>query len=153
MKVAVGLEIGYASFAQYCTVVSVLLQLILYLATGSLADYGENRKQLLVFNTFICVLATWGTIFTGSDHLFWFNGLLFIIAVLGFNAAVVFYNAYLPILVEASPVVLGAKAVGQSREKVTTIMTQLTHVISVKGLTTGFVGQLVFLFLKFSDFI
>ena len=143
-----GLQIGYASFAQYCTVVSVILQLILYVTMGSLADYGENRKRLLILNTYIGVIATWSTLFTGSDDLFWLNGLVFIISVIGFNFAVVFYNAYLVILVEASPDVLEAKATDQPNEQVVAITRQLTHVISVKGLATGFAGQLVFLLIN-----
>lgn len=139
-----GMEIGYASFPLYCTVLSVIIQLIIYVTMGSFADYGPNRKRLLIVNTYIGILATCTIFFTGSASLYWFNGLLYIISVVGFNFAVVFYNAYLPVLVEACPEVLEARAKGQT-EVVKSLTKQLTHFISLKGLATGFTGQLIYL--------
>ena len=105
-----GSDIGYASFPQYCTAVSVVIQLIVYITMGSFADYGKNRKNMLMINTWIGILASLALLFTGHDEAYWINGLLYIVAVVGFNFAVVFYNAYLPVLVLASPSVLEAKA-------------------------------------------
>lgn len=140
-----GSSVGFASFPQYCTIASVALQLLLYISMGSFADYGANRKRFLIGNTWIGIALLCMTLLTGSDSLYWLNGLIYISVSVAFNFAVLFYNAYLPLLVNASPVVREARAKHETAHAIGEISRHLTHIISLEGLATGFTGQLIFL--------
>lgn len=62
---------------------------------GAIADYSRNRKRFLLIFTFACVLAT-GLMFFVQDGMVATGMLLFIVANIGFEGGLVFYDAFLP---------------------------------------------------------
>ncbi len=62
---------------------------------GGIADYAGLRKRLLVFYTYICILAVTGfSLLTPGEALFGF--ILIVIANIGMEGGLVFYNSFLP---------------------------------------------------------
>lgn len=140
-----GFKLGYATFPQYCTTVSVLLQLVAYVSLGSLADYGSNRRKMLILNTVIGSIALlWSTSIADSSY-YWVNGVLYLVASVTFSFAVVFYNAYLPLLARAQPNVMKAIQEEQSLKDIKFLVNESTHKISANGFAFGLGGQIVFL--------
>ncbi len=65
---------------------------------GAIADYAHKKKMFLIGFTLLCVVSTALLSFTAEGTVALAMG-AFIAAVVGFEAAVVFYNAFLPQLV------------------------------------------------------
>src|SRR5688500_5608496 len=82
------------SFFPTCVSVAVFLQVFLLPILGSVADYSNLKKKMMALFCYIAVAATCLMFFV-TGRLYWLGGLLFIIANLGFGAAVVFYNSFL----------------------------------------------------------
>jgi MFS transporter, UMF1 family len=62
---------------------------------GGIADYGGLRKRLLVFYTYICVIAVAGfSLLKPGEALLGF--ILIVIANIGMEGGLVFYNSFLP---------------------------------------------------------
>ena len=59
-----------------------------------IADYSNLKKKMMALFCYIAVAATCLMYFV-DGRLYWLGGLLFIVANLGFGAAVVFYNGFL----------------------------------------------------------
>jgi len=83
------------AFYPFCVTVSVLLQVFFLPILGTLADYTQLKKRLLVGFATIGAVATMLLVFVQGNWIM-AGGLLFIAANFSFGAAVVFYNAYLP---------------------------------------------------------
>lgn len=82
------------SFFPTCVSVAVFLQIFLLPILGSIADYSNLKKKMLALFCYIAVAATCLMFFVGGS-LYWLGGFLFIVANLGFGAALVFYNGFL----------------------------------------------------------
>jgi len=90
-----GYSIESQAFYPFCVSLSVILQVIFLPILGTLADYTNLKKRLMLGFAYTGAIATMLLFFiTGKTILF--GGLLFIIANLSFGAAIVFYNAFLP---------------------------------------------------------
>ncbi len=83
------------AFYPFCVTVSVILQVIFLPILGTLADYSNLKKRLLLLFAYVGSIATISLFFVTGDGVM-MGGLLFIIANFSFGAALVFYNAYLP---------------------------------------------------------
>ncbi len=62
---------------------------------GAIADYSAGKKRFLLFFTLLCITATSLLYFVGPGQIFW-GIFLFVIANIGFEAGLVFYDAFLP---------------------------------------------------------
>jgi UMF1 family MFS transporter len=62
---------------------------------GAVADYGAGKKRFLGILTSLCVLATSGLFFIHTGMIF-FGMALLILSNIGFEAGLVFYDAFLP---------------------------------------------------------
>lgn len=82
------------SYFPTCVSVAVLLQVFLLPILGSVADYSNLKKKMMAVFCYIGVTATCLMFFV-TGKVYWLGGLLFIVANLGFGAAVVFYNSFL----------------------------------------------------------
>jgi UMF1 family MFS transporter len=82
------------SFFPTCVSVAVFLQIFLLPILGAVADYSNLKKKMMVLFCYVAVTANCLMFFV-TGRLYWLGGLLFIIANLGFGAAVVFYNGFL----------------------------------------------------------
>ncbi len=75
--------------------ISMLCVALLSPILGAVADYGAGKKRFLFLFTYLCIAATIGTFFVEADMVL--MGMLFVIlANIGFEAGLVFYDAFLP---------------------------------------------------------
>ncbi|KAI9019080.1 autophagy-related protein 22-like protein [Hyaloraphidium curvatum] len=92
-----------SSYAFYITAIGVGVQAFLFISIGALADYGGMRKGMLIFfavlGSVLCVLF----LAVVNPSLYWLAGLLAVLSNVAFGASIVFYNSYLPLLVESHP--------------------------------------------------
>jgi len=77
------------------TSLSMFITALISPILGSIADYSAGKKRFLLFFTLTCILATTLLYFTGRGDIF-LGLLLFVIANVGFEAGLVFYDAFLP---------------------------------------------------------
>lgn len=75
--------------------ISMFIVAILSPVLGAVADYGAGKKRFLWIFTALCILATSALYFVGPSMIFWGMTLL-ILANVGFEAGLVFYDAFLP---------------------------------------------------------
>lgn len=96
--VASGEPIGdlYWSFA---TSIAMVITAIISPVLGAIADYSAGKKRFLLFFTALCITATASLYFVGEGAIFW-GIFLFVIANIGFEAGLVFYDAFLPEITE-----------------------------------------------------
>jgi len=78
-----------------CVSISVGAQVFLLPILGALGDYSDLKKRLMALFCYIAVVANCLMFFI-QGNLYLLGGILFIIANVGFGAALVFYNAFLP---------------------------------------------------------
>jgi UMF1 family MFS transporter len=62
---------------------------------GAIADYSAGKKRFLLFFTMLCIIGTASLYFIGPGQIFW-GIFLFVLANIGFEAGLVFYDAFLP---------------------------------------------------------
>ena len=62
---------------------------------GAIADYSAGKKRFLLFFTMLCIIGTSSLYFIGPGQIFW-GIFLFVLANIGFEAGLVFYDAFLP---------------------------------------------------------
>jgi UMF1 family MFS transporter len=74
---------------------SMLIVALLSPVLGAVADYGAGKKRFLGLFTALCIGATAGLYFVEASMIVWGMALL-ILANIGFEAGLVFYDAFLP---------------------------------------------------------
>src|SRR4030066_163486 len=77
------------------TSIAMLITAFISPVLGAIADYGAGKKRFLLFFTFLCILGTSSLYFIGPGQIFW-GIFLFVLANVGFEAGLVFYDAFLP---------------------------------------------------------
>ncbi len=97
--VAQGESIGdlYWSLA---TSISMTITAIISPVLGAIADYSAGKKRFLLFFTLLCIFSTASLYFVEEGNIF-FGIFLFVIANIGFEAGLVFYDAFLPEITES----------------------------------------------------
>jgi UMF1 family MFS transporter len=83
------------SLPSLCVSISVGAQVFLLPVLGSLGDYSDLKKRLMVLFCYIAVVANCLMFFI-QGNLYIVGGLLFIVANVCFGASIVFYNSFLP---------------------------------------------------------
>ncbi len=106
--------------------VSMLLTGFLSPILGAISDYSAGKKRFLLLFSLLCIIPTGLLYFTGAGDIY-LALLLFIIANVGFEASLVFYDSFLPELTTA-------KNYGR---------------VSGYGFAMGYLGSLVVLALAF----
>ncbi|GMH89494.1 hypothetical protein TrVE_jg5672 [Triparma verrucosa] len=147
-----GITTGFASVSFMCTVISVVLQLFVFVGFGGLADYGDLRKKMFIGANTVGSLCCMLVMFGESIDMFWFNGLMMIIANVSYGFSVVFYNAYLPLLTMAHPDVAKVADSTNDESQIIDVINTVSSRISTRGFATGFTGQLIFLIINFAIF-
>ena len=134
--------------------ISVLFQAIAFITVGSLGDYGNYRKRGLVYASTIGAIACCLFILLPiSASMYWVGGLLIMISNVSLGVSVVFYNSYLPLMVEDTAEVFaavnaekqglleqGAVASEKSQESAHKAREAANSEISSKGMMWGYVG-------------
>lgn len=77
------------------TSIAMIITAIISPVLGAIADYSTGKKRFLLFFTLLCIIATSLLYFVGEGMIFW-GIFLFVIANIGFEAGLVFYDAFLP---------------------------------------------------------
>ncbi len=77
------------------TSISMLITAIISPILGAIADYSAGKKRFLLFFTLACIISTSLLYFVNRGDIF-LGLLLFVIANVGFEAGLVFYDAFLP---------------------------------------------------------
>jgi len=79
----------------FSTSIAMLITAFISPVLGAIADYGAGKKRFLLFFTLLCILGTSSLYFIGPGQIFW-GIFLFVLANVGFEAGLVFYDAFLP---------------------------------------------------------
>ncbi len=77
------------------TSIAMIITALISPVLGAIADYSAGKKRFLLFFTLLCILGTASLYFIGSGDIFW-GIFIFVIANVGFEAGLVFYDAFLP---------------------------------------------------------
>lgn len=77
------------------TSIAMLVTAIISPVLGAIADFSAGKKRFLLFFTSLCILNTGLLYFVGSGDIFW-GIFVFVLANIGFEAGLVFYDAFLP---------------------------------------------------------
>lgn len=77
------------------TSLAMIITAIISPILGAIADYSTGKKRFLLFFTLLCIVATSLLYFVGEGMIFW-GIFLFVIANIGFEAGLVFYDSFLP---------------------------------------------------------
>ena len=77
------------------TSIAMILTAIISPILGAIADYSAGKKRFLLFFTLLCITATSSLFFVGSGNVF-MGVLIFVLANVGFEAGLVFYDSFLP---------------------------------------------------------
>ena len=77
------------------TSIAMLITAFIAPVLGAIADYSAGKKRFLLFFTLLCIVATASLYFIGPGQVFW-GIFVFVLANIGFEAGLVFYDAFLP---------------------------------------------------------
>ena len=146
------LSIRPDSAATYFISLSVLTQAFTFIALGPLADFGALRYKLLVSFGVSGAIATSSLFFVWTPSLWWLAGMGIVVSNTCIGASIIFYNAFLPLLVEGHEDVIAAKrndAVVTKDDEAstpsTTATTKMTSVEEVRELVTNRISSTGFL--------
>jgi UMF1 family MFS transporter len=81
------------------TSISMIITAIISPILGAIADHSAGKKRFLLFFTLLCIIGTAMLYFTKSGAVL-YAMIIFILSNVGFEAALVFYDAFLPELTE-----------------------------------------------------
>ncbi|MCZ7610966.1 MAG: MFS transporter [Ignavibacterium sp.] len=81
------------------TSLAMIITAIISPVLGAIADYSAGKKRFLLFFTLLCIAATSLLFFIGRGEAFW-GVVLFVLANIGFEAGLVFYDSFLPEITE-----------------------------------------------------
>ena len=77
------------------TSIAMIITAFISPVLGAIADYSAGKKRFLLFFTLLCILGTSSLYFIGPGQIFW-GIFIFVLANIGFEAGLVFYDAFLP---------------------------------------------------------
>ncbi|MEL6812361.1 MAG: MFS transporter [Bacteroidota bacterium] len=119
-----GMSIGSSNVIFFSTALAFLIVSIISPILSGVADYIGNKKVFLKFFCYLGAGSTIGLYWFSLDHIY-FGLLLYILALVGFWASLVFYNSYLPDI-----------AYEDQHDR-----------ISAKGFSMGYIGSVILLVL------
>jgi UMF1 family MFS transporter len=77
------------------TSMAMLITAFISPVLGAIADYTAGKKRFLLFFTLLCIVGTSALYFVGPGQIF-YGIMIFVLANVGFEAGLVFYDAFLP---------------------------------------------------------
>ncbi|CAB4489595.1 MFS general substrate transporter [Rhizophagus irregularis] len=125
------------SYSFYIIAVSVLAQCLVYIGCGSLADFGNNRKKMLLGFAYAGAFFTIGYILVLNPNMYWLAGLLAILSNVCFGASSVFFLACIPSYAHVHPDVLQVKRDGGTEKEIHDIEEKISNQLSVMTLFWG----------------
>jgi UMF1 family MFS transporter len=131
------------SVALTATGISVFFQAITMITFGAWADYYDYRKKGLMVSTVVGCLLTMAYIVLDDPTSYLAASWLFIFVQSAYGLCIVYYNAFLPVLVQDHPDV---KTAAPSRKD--GISEDITNYMSGIGFAFGYFGQMVTLIIS-----
>ena len=133
------------SFVFAAASASVLIQAVTFITLGSFGNYGTNRRRWMKLASYVGWLSNVLLVIVPvSNALYWLGGLLYVVANVALGVSVVFYNSYLPGMVERTECVrnaIEAKKLGErSEEELNAVVERVTNELSSVGQGWGYVG-------------
>lgn len=98
-----GWSVTPSAFAYYVIGLSVASQALVFISVGALADYGRLRKGMLALCTWLGSFSACAMILVAGPSFVYLAAGLTILLNIFYGTASVFYNAYLPLLVQNHP--------------------------------------------------
>ena len=105
-----GMSINAKSFPTVTVTVSTVMQALLFITVGEFADKGSGRKRGLFIASVIGQMSLLAFLLLSDPQAYASAAILAIVANCCFGVSFVYYNAYLPVLVEADPCVDSKKS-------------------------------------------
>ncbi len=90
-----GVDVAPASFFPFAVSASAIIQVVVLPLIGAAADHTDHKKRLMLGTSYAASALTAAMFFVTVNNV-WLGGLLFVLAGVGFSAAGVVYNSYLP---------------------------------------------------------
>jgi UMF1 family MFS transporter len=149
--------IDTSAIVLYCTSISVILQFILFIALGALADYGILRKCFLLFFGITSAQVGSLILLVWEDHLYWLACIIYIVSNALYGASWIFSYAWVPIISRFDPRVQCAiNDDSISQVEMRKISDHVANEISSNGFMYGYFSVVVQLiiwctFIFFSD--
>eukprot|EP01083_Nonionella_stella_P112481 330935_1 len=138
-----GWAVGPPSFTFTIIAISGVLQLVSYISVGALADYGNYQYYLFRITAWTSSLMTIAYVFLTRPHDYLFAGFWVAIQLVFTGLTIIFYNAYLPHMVENHWFVRRAIRNEKHCNEIVGIKQQLTDDISQYSYAIGYVGALI----------
>ncbi|KAJ3305009.1 Autophagy protein 22 [Kappamyces sp. JEL0829] len=104
-----GTWLDTASLVLYANSASVVIQMLLFIPIGSMADYGNLRRFFVFFFSYLTVLFGLLILLVVNDSLYWLAFVSVNGAGICIGATSVFIGAYIPILTSFSAPIVSAK--------------------------------------------
>ncbi|KAG9231633.1 autophagy-related protein 22-like protein [Amylocarpus encephaloides] len=146
-----GSEITTSSFAMYTFSLAVFVQALTLISFSSVADYGNNRKKLLIGFGFTGAISSMLFLFI-VPKVFLLGPLLTVIGVTCLGSSFVILNSFLPVLVANHPSIASSGSlsiIGKADSPALALSTK----ISSKGVGIGYIAaggvQILSIFLLF----
>ncbi|RUP46798.1 hypothetical protein BC936DRAFT_146513 [Jimgerdemannia flammicorona] len=136
--------IDTTSYTLYVTTIAVLIQFIVFVSVGAIADHGNLRKRFLLISSYLGALSSICYLAITKASLYNVVAFLQIFSTVTYGASVVFWYAYLPTLVRHHPTVIGARADNNlSPKEFAAVGEAVSNTISGHGFAVGYAGGIV----------
>ena len=126
------------SFALFVISISVLFQALVMVTFGAWADYYDYRKKGLAVTTAVGGILCMGFLALTDPSMYLAAAWLTIFSNGAFGLSVVYYNAFLPILVSEHPEVAGAPP-----QRLDATAREISDYMSNVGYAAGYLGSLI----------
>jgi UMF1 family MFS transporter len=123
----------------FATTVSVLIQFLLFISLGSIADHGAHRKTFLMISGYVSAVLGGCIILVTNIKSFWTAILIYVSSNVIYGATFVFYYAYTPILIRNHPEVVQAQGSSSYNE----IKERIGNKISGNGFLYGYLASVI----------
>jgi len=137
------------TFAGTVIAIASFVQLLVFITCGSWADFGGMRRRGLFASTACACASLLLMLAVVRPALYWLAGLLVVIATVCHGLALVYANAYLPILVDLHPTVAAAEARARevrtpaAREAAVATRELMEARVSSLGFMVGYAGGFI----------
>ncbi|CAG8445850.1 15631_t:CDS:10 [Funneliformis caledonium] len=135
--------IDTSNYNRYIFAITTVVQCILFLFLGSLADFGGYRKKFLFFFSYVGAFAAVLFLLVLNPQLYWLAGLLSITAIACTQIAIVFYFAYIPTYTRLHPEVIESKASHLPLEEITKVQDKVSTSFTTHSMGISFISFII----------
>lgn len=143
-----GTSMNYSAVYNVATVVSTILQLLLFASLGSLADFGGLRKLLFTLSNSVSAVTVGLIWFGGAASAYDFNSWMIIISNTLLNFSSIMFNGWLPLLTASHPMLLDDPRASQDEVVAYGLRNKVSTYLSGTSTAALFIGAVAFLILS-----